>query len=74
MYRQSQKGNNAPKQNTVCLFVAFYARTKRLKDHNDSQLHSFLVFFPKYREENRGYVAPYHVDFMNYISCLPYFF
>jgi hypothetical protein len=57
MYRHSQKGNNAPKQNIVCLFVAFYVRMKRLKGHNEGQLHNFLVFarsnfmyfFPKYR-------------------------
>lgn len=46
MYRHSLKGNNAPKQNIVYLFVAFYARTKRPKDHHHSQLHYFLVFSP----------------------------
>jgi hypothetical protein len=46
MCQHSQEGNNAPKQSIACLFVAFYARTKRLEDHNDSQLHNFLGFSP----------------------------
>jgi len=74
MYRHSQKGNNAPNKILLaCLWPSMHARSDWKIIMTVNCITSW-GFPPKSTgQENRGYVEPYHTDFMNYFSGLPHF-